>query len=239
MKPQTRTVIGVMCLLSAAVFAQNTVASGLQVSPVTLTLQSIQNADGIWLMNQGEETINAQVRVYSWNQQSYEDQLNSSQNLVISPPMLKLAPGEKQLIRVIHMGPASNTVEEAYRLSINELPPAELQKNKIQFVLHYSVPVFIQPKGASEHSAKLQWGIQRIGGEAFLEVSNQGNSHAQLSGASYINTQGRRKEITQGLLGYVLPGATMRWKLPFPASDTAPGSKLEVTINGQKKVQEL
>lgn len=239
MNPSVRQAVALLFMLTAAVWEQNAMASGLQVSPVTLTLQDRQNAEGIWLTNQGENTIHAQVRVFSWNQQGFENQLNPSRTLVISPPMLKLAAGERQLIRVIRMGPSSSTREEAFRLSVNELPPAEPEKNKIQFVLHYSIPVFIQPKGNSDNSAKLQWSIQRIGQDAFLEVSNQGNSHAQLSAASYINRQGRRKEITPGLLGYVLPGATMRWILPVNAADSAPGSKLEITVNGQKKVQQL
>ena len=47
------------CLLGAAMSVNSATASGLQVAPVTLTLQASQNADGIWLSNAGENVLNA------------------------------------------------------------------------------------------------------------------------------------------------------------------------------------
>ncbi|KLV67071.1 molecular chaperone [Citrobacter murliniae] len=227
------------CLLGLAMSINTATASGLQIAPVTLTLQATQNADGIWLSNAGDSVLNAQVRVFRWSQSAYGDRLSPSQGLVISPPMLALAPGERQLIRVIRTAPPSTQAEDAYRLSIDELPPTKLQKNKLQFVLHYSVPVFIQPATQAETEAKLQWKLQLLDGKKFLEVSNQGNGHAQLSAATFINHNGTKKVITSGLLGYVLPGSTMRWILSPSASDTHNGGKVEVTVNGQKTVQDL
>jgi hypothetical protein len=53
-------------------------ASGLQIAPVTLTLQATQNADGIWLSNAGENVLNAQVRVFRWSQSAYDNKLSLS-----------------------------------------------------------------------------------------------------------------------------------------------------------------
>lgn len=229
-----------LCLAGLAV-AGNTAtaqASGLQVSPVTLTLQD-KNADGIWLSNQGDNEINAQIRVFQWSQRNFEDSLTPSRDLIISPPMLTLRPGERQLVRVIRLGNSANSVEGAYRLSVNELPPSTLAANKLQFVLHYSLPVFIQPRDQGAPQANLTWGIRQEGSDNFLEVSNRGNGHAQLSAVTLISERGTRKTITPGLLGYVLPGSTMRWILAPSATHIAPGGKLEVMINGQKVVQNL
>lgn len=227
-----------LCLSGALASHNLALASGLQVSPVSLTLQD-KNADGIWLSNEGDNEINAQVRVFHWSQSNFKDNLTASRDLVISPPMLTLRPGQRQLIRVIRLGNPNNRVEESYRLSVNELPSATPKANKLQFVLHYSLPVFIQPKNSGAPEAKLTWGVKRVGNDNFLEVSNQGNSHAQLSAVTYINHQGARREITPGLLGYVLPGSTMRWILAPRTADMASGGKLEVMINGQKAVQNL
>lgn len=221
--------------LIGLLFSGYATASGLQVTPVTLTLEQTQRAEGIWLSNSGDSPINAQVRVFRWSQSSYKDQLAASQGLVISPPMLTIPPGGKQLIRVIRTGSPAK-VEDAYRLSINELPQTAAKKNNLQFVLHYSVPVFIQPPGVTDTYAKLQWQIQHSDGRAWLEVSNQGDGHAQLSEVNIITASGSRRNITPGLLGYVLPGATMRW--PLPAS-TGQGEKLEAMVNGKKTVQTL
>lgn len=214
-------------------------ASGLQVTPVSLTISSGQNAGGLWLSNEGDIPISAQVRVYNWTQNNFADNLSPSQNLVISPPMLALAPGQRQFIRVIRTGLASNGFEEHYRLFIDELPPTTLQKNKLQFVLHYSLPVFIQPESKSASTIKLQWTLKNIGKNDYLDVKNQGGNYAQISAVTYISPRGVRKEITPGLLGYVLPGITMRWILPMSNEYTNRGSKLEVTINGEKTLQDL
>ena len=101
------------------------------------------------------------------------------------------------------------------------------------------MPVFIQPVSPAPTEAKLKWKLQQLDGKKFLEVSNQGNAHAQLSAATFINPNGTKKVITPGLLGYVLPGSTMRWVISPSASDTHYGGKVEVTINGQKTVQDL
>lgn len=221
--------------LIGLLFSGYAAASGLQVTPVTLTLEQTQRAEGIWLSNSGDNPINAQVRVFRWSQSSYKDQLAASQGLVISPPMLTIPPGGKQLIRVIRTGSPAK-VEDAYRLSINELPQSAAKKNNLQFVLHYSVPVFIQPPGVTDTYAKLQWQIQHSDGRAWLEVSNQGDGHAQLSEVNIISASGSRRNITPGLLGYVLPGSTMRWPLPASAGQ---GEKLEAMVNGKKTVQTL
>ncbi|ENX4473501.1 molecular chaperone [Enterobacter roggenkampii] len=214
-------------------------AGGLQIAPVSLTLQSAQNADGIWLSNEGDAPLNAQVRVWHWTQSGYSDKLAAAQGLVISPPMLSLAPGQKQLVRVIRIGPSVGNVEDAWRLSVDELPPAKPVKNQLQFVMRYSVPVFVQPAGLAGAEPRLQWRLVQADGRTFIEVSNQGTSHAQLAGATFINDRGARKVISSGLLGYVLPGATMRWIIPAAVGDARHGGKVEVMINGQKTVQNL
>ena len=223
------------CALACLFFSGYAAASGLQVTPITLTLEQSQRAEGIWLSNSGDSPINAQVRVFRWSQSGYSDQLAASQGLVISPPMLTIPPGGKQLIRVIRTGSPAK-VEDAYRLSINELPLSAAKKNNLQFVLHYSVPVFIQPPGVTDTYAKLQWQIKHSEGRAWLEVSNQGDGHAQLSEVNIITASGSRRNITPGLLGYVLPGSTMRWPLPASAGQ---GEKLEAMVNGKKTVQTL
>lgn len=227
------------CLLGTAVWGNQALASGLQVSPVTLIMPGNQNATGLWLSNEGDNVVNAQVRVYRWSQSNFSDSLSASQSLVASPPMLALNPGERQLIRIIRVGPTSASLEDAYRLAIDELPPAVAEKNKLNFVLHYSVPVFIQPASMPQGSVKLQWGLVHVGNNAYLQVNNLGNSHAQLSAATYIAANGVRKNITPGLLGYVLPGSTMRWILPVSYNNYTHGSKIEVTINGEKTLQDL
>jgi len=241
MKPTLRVIrqYALACLSATACAVSPALAGGLQIAPVTLTLQATQNADGIWLSNEGGAPLNAQVRVWRWTQSGGSDKLADAQGLVISPPMLSLAPGQKQLVRVIRTGPTVGNTEDAWRLSVDELPSAKPAKNQIQFVMRYSVPVFVQPAGLDGAEPRLRWRLVQADGRAFIEVNNQGTSHAQLAEATFVNDRGARKVISPGLLGYVLPGSTMRWIIPAVAGDVQRGGKVEVMINGQKTVENL
>lgn len=233
-------VISSLLLASSGVMA-----SGLQVSPISLSLQAKENASGLTLSNTGDDVVHAQVRVYQWSQDGQGDQLTASRGLVASPPMIELQPGEKQLIRIIRISaPPSgvDAVEAAYRLSIDEIPlPATDEKTGIQFALKYSLPVFVQPVGVQQTAPKLRWTYtaQPDGNHVTMRVSNSGNGRAQLAKLSMDDAAGNNIEINPGLLGYVLPGATMQWTLKVPPNELKNSGKIKVMINGTDTIQNV
>jgi len=228
-------VLGLACRIAAA--------SGLQVSPVTLTLAPSQNADGLWLSNTGDNVVHAQVRVYRWTQENGEEKLTPSRNILVSPPMLELAATDRQLIRIIRTGAppsGAGAVEEAYRVIIDELPvEGQEPKKGLKFVLRYSVPIFVEPAGAAPAAPQLTWSLSRNGDHAVLDVANGGGTHAQLAALNFVDAAGRRTVVHDGLLGYVLPGAQMRWTLKPPVAAFAAGGSMETMINGNTTQQSL
>ncbi|PYE40382.1 fimbrial biogenesis chaperone [Psychrobacter fozii] len=214
------------------------VASGLQVSPISLSLQAREKASGLTLSNSGNDVLHAQVRVYRWLQDEKGDQLTPSRGLLASPPMIEVKPGERQLIRIIRAkAPPQGTgaVEDAYRIAVDEIPVKSVnQTTGLQFALSYSLPVFVQPAGVTKTSPKLQWSthLQSDGKAIKLRVSNSGNGRAQLSALSFVDTAGNSTVINPGLLGYVLPSATMNWTLKIPPSVLTTGGKFKVMMNG-------
>ena len=77
--------LSTLLLMGGAAFA-----SGLQVSPVTLTLSPTQAADGLWLSNTGDNVVNAQVRVFRWTLTA-EGEVNyldarGERDIVLPPP---------------------------------------------------------------------------------------------------------------------------------------------------------
>lgn len=240
MQPRLR--LGLLLAAAFAAASGGAWASGLQVAPISLTLKPTQNADGLWLSDTGSNPIHAQVRVYRWTQSDGKDQLVPSRDLVVSPPMLAIAPGARQLIRVIRVvAPPQGTgaAEATYRLAIDELPVEPHNgKAELQFVLHYSLPVFVEP-AAGPVSPRLQWQLADQGGQEVLQVTNTGTGHAQLSDMSYVDHAGKRHAIDGHRLGYVLPGATMVWPLNQPAKNFAGGGSLEARINGAPTTQAI
>lgn len=228
-------------LLSSSV----AVASGLQVSPISLSLQARESASGLTLSNTSNTVVQAQVRVQQWTQDGSGDTLTPSRGLLASPPMIELQPGERQLVRIIRAKAppqGAGAVEDAYRLLVNEVP-VKLPENTsgLQFAMSYSLPVFVQPVGVAKTSPQLQWSthLQPDGKTVKLRVSNRGNGHAQLAGLGFTNASGTSTDIHQGLLGYVLPGATMNWTLKIPPSVLTSGGKFKVMLNGTQTTPDV
>lgn len=220
-------------------------ASGLQVAPIGLEFTPASPAHGLWLTNTGDKRLQAQARVFAWTQKDGKDDLAPTQAVIASPPMLNLDAGGKQLIRIIRTGPASTagTGEESYRVLIDELPQTGQHKaSGVEYVLRYSVPVFIsstQPASAASVASSLHARIEPGGDGASLVVRNDSSRHAQLSAVSLLTPDGKALEIAPGLLGYVLPGMTMHWPLQHGTDTFHPGTQLKARINGESVEQAI
>ncbi|MCC4592090.1 fimbria/pilus periplasmic chaperone [Xanthomonas campestris pv. cannae] len=214
------------------------VAASLQVAPTSVSLRAEETAQGLWLSNSGDVPLRAQVRAFRWQQRDGEDVLDPSDRIALSPPMLELAPHARQLVRVIRLDPAPGAHEDAYRILVDELPgedPASGASAGLQFVLRYSVPVFLQPAVATAPTLRAR--LVRDGAATALEVANQGNGHAQLVDLQFVAGDGRRTAIAEGLAGYVLPGQRKRWPLPAALAQTQ--GTFEARINGEPHAQSL
>jgi len=231
-------------LLAQALACAPAGASGLQVAPISLEIGAQQTADGLWLSNTSNTPLQAQVRVFHWSQEHGEEQLDPSRGVIISPPMLKLAPGARQLVRVIRTGAPPQGREDAYRVLVDELPldvpvgdavdagAVDGTKRGLKFVLRYSVPVFLAPAGLTAPAPELKGSFMQ-GEHALLEVSNSGAMHAQLGNLVYLDAQGKRSELVAGLLGYVLAGQTMHWPVDTAKDRLSTGGRLQSRINGE------
>ena len=214
-------------------------ASGLQVAPIGLEVTPASPAQGLWLTNTGDKTLHAQARVFQWTQVDGKDTLTPTRSMLASPPMLSLDPGGRQLVRVIRTGgPAvTNPGEEAFRVLIDELPQADQrQSSSVEYVLRYSVPVFVQSAASSTAataSGTLHAMFDRGAGGLTLVVRNDGSKHAQLSNVTLQTADGKTVVLSAGLLGYVLSGMTMRWPLRVQADAVGAGTQLKARINGE------
>ncbi|EJT86010.1 type 1 pili usher pathway chaperone CsuC [Pseudomonas putida S11] len=147
------------------------------------------------------------------------------------------------MIRLTRTGPSPVGQEQAYRIIIDEIPPAiPVDKAEpgttaaIRLQMRYSVPLFVygeglwgkagpESKGNAEGVGKpqLSWRAVTVQGKPYVELRNTGPVHARLTDV-VVQQGSQSKPLADGLLGYVLPGASMRW--PAPLTPSA-GSVLE------------
>ncbi|EXE57649.1 gram-negative pili assembly chaperone, N-terminal domain protein, partial [Acinetobacter sp. 1542444] len=80
-------------------------AASIRLSPVSVEILSDQAASSISLYNQSNESADLQVRVFEWRQNAGQDQLVPTDEIVISPPFLKLQPSDSYNLRVVRINP--------------------------------------------------------------------------------------------------------------------------------------
>lgn len=224
-----RAVIAGGALLGAAI-PGGTLAASLQVSPTMIELGPDEPAAGLWISNSGNAPLQVQIRLFRWTQHDGAEDLQPSDDLLLSPPMQTLAVGQRQLIRIVRGDPSPPATQTSYRIIVDELPPPATDRSGMQFVLRYSMPVFVNPADGGG-APRLQSRLLDTPQGAVLEVHNAGNRHAQLADIARGPTQ-TPQIIRPGLLGYALAGQTMRWTLQ-PPGHSLQGATLSARINGE------
>ncbi len=235
MRPILRPVLLCLTLLPALLPAT---AANLQISPVSIQFRAGQGAAGINLQNYGDTPLYGQVRVYAWDQRNGEDVLTPATDVVASPPVMEIAARSTQTIRLVRRNGAPAPVEQTYRILIDEIPrnDAAGTSTGVAIRLQYSVPVFALP--ADDKAApQLGWTVVRKDGAWLLRVRNDGQLHAQIGATTLKGADGKERELSKGLLGYVLPGKVREWRVAVDAGVDlgAPGAALPIRahINAQ------
>lgn len=239
--PWTRLVM----LMLLALFASRAgAASSVLIWPINPLIEADQKAVALWLENRGQAPVNLQVRVMNWQQAGFEDRLDAQREVIGSPPVVTIAPGKRQMIRLMAMQAPPPGVQQAYRVLIDEMLDNDAAADPqlgVKFQMRYSIPLFVFGTGAAPEgdrgpagdglktlAPQLSYRVQQQGAVRYLLVRNDGAAHARLSAVRF-SRGGQQQVVAEGLLGYVLPGAEMRW--PLPAGVNAEGATLQAMVN--------
>jgi fimbrial chaperone protein len=240
-------------MLSFCTTAQG--GSSVLIWPIDPVLEADQQASALWLENRGNEAANLQIRVFAWSQNGFEEHYDNQHDVIGSPPVARIEPGQKQLVRLTRTREVPAGQEQAYRVIIDEIPsatPATAAAGQsaaaVRFQMRYSVPLFAYGQGlwSKEDLARkrdpkdagqpnLSWRKVQVAGQPYVEIRNQGAVHARLTDVSF-KQGGQNRQLVEGLLGYVLPGAVMRWPAPPQLAADQP---LQVRVNGLNQTQDL
>jgi fimbrial chaperone protein len=191
-------------------------ATDIRVAPVMLEPLPGANSTTLTLINEEEKPVSVQVRVMRWTQENGKDVLTPTTNVVASPPLVQLKPDQHYLIRVVRTDKSRAAQEEAYRLLVDEVPdPANARPGAVAMVVRQSIPVFF---AAEDHRVSIvDWSIAPNGDKAELVATNRGTRRLRLSD---IVIEAHDGPVYQqaGLVGYILPGTTMRFPVDIGAA---------------------
>lgn len=204
-------------------------SAGLLIWPTNLVIEKGEKSTILWLENKGAQPKNMQLRTFKWSKENNENQLIEQNDVLVSPPMVKIEPGKKQMIRVLNQRAISSGKEYFYRLIIDELPLANGKKEiqGISFQMRYSVPLFIYGEGLNagkfpeNFASFFSWQIVKKGNKKLIEIRNNSPLHVYIQQAEIA-----KHKTTE--LGYLLPNSSVFWAINAPVENQ---KQLTITIN--------
>ena len=221
-------------LLGLALAASAVSAKGQLQARATLIELGVDSAAGrLTLANTGDAPVAAQVRVFAWSQENGEDRLAPTNAIVLSPPIVRIAPGAEQVVRIVREGPAPSGRDQTYRIVVDELPDkSKPNANAVSFRMRYVLPMYV--RDAVAKLPTLACRIEHQVPTPALSCNNSGGRAAQLGATRMLDAAGHKYELTPGLFGYVLPASVRRWPLdPASLAKLGPTLRLETMLNGE------
>ena len=206
---------GAMLLATATLAA----AGGFSLSPVGLSIPSRDSSASVVAENTSDAPIVIQVKTLSWRQVIGKDVREDSRELIVNPPIFKLAPGEQQLIRIASRSGPPVDIERAYRVVVNEVAPKDAPQAKpgFRFTLAMDIPVYVEPVAAAA-AAPIRWQAERSATGVRLVAENPGNVHYRIVEAEFA-TSGKVMQKLTAIV--ILAKSSMVYDLPaVPAGTT-------------------
>lgn len=216
----------VYVLAGASAFLSHASNAGtFGVSPVRVPLSIHHQTDVVNITNYQNEAVVVQVDVLQWSQNDKgEDVFTPTQEVIASPPILKIEPNEVHAVRVGFMAGQDFNQEKSYRLFFQEISTNATQVAGMNMVLRIGIPVFVAPKNKT--SSQLTWRIQQDKDKTLkLSASNVGNQHLQILSLDAGINQQNILSIPK-VLAYLLPNTTKNWSVAF--NKNIKGQKLHV-----------
>lgn len=185
-------------------------AQGLRVAPITLEVPAPGATATLTLRNDSREPMSVQLRTYRWTQQNGAERLTRSSDVVVSPPMTRLAPGAVQTVRIVRTSKSPVNREEAYRVIVDQIPDLSRQRaGTVAFTTQMRIPVFFVGGGA--RIPDVAWSLRNSGNALMLVAQNRGDTRLRVADLRLAGGSGSVRR--DGLVGYVLGGSTMQWPL--------------------------
>lgn len=188
--------------------AQGPVVSRVTLAPLRIELDDAQQYDTMRVLNPSTRPVGVQVRAFGWAQDNGEDVYEPTNEVMVSPAIIVIEPGETQIFRVMRrpMPPAG---ERRYRIAVDQLPDPELEKGgQAMTRIRFTIPMFVDRKMATP--ADLAWSIK---GNT-LRVANSGQQTVRMVNLNLTDASGTEIPVDGVSLHYVHGSSWIDWTLP-------------------------
>jgi fimbrial chaperone protein len=208
---------GVAALFVSILFPPPADAASLRVAPTSLSFVAPASVGTLTIRNDGPRAIAVQVRPFLWTQVEGRDELKTTRDVVVSPPITTLEPGVDYVVRVVRLVKRPVIGEEAYRILVDELPDPSRQTNNVKLLIRYSVPVFFKESAAIRPDVR--WRLEAGKKTVDVHAVNFGVGHLRVANLKAQTRDGKGLPLRDGLVGYVLGRSSVRWSMPVRLPD--------------------
>ncbi len=216
----------VFCLAAATQWAA---AGVFSVTPVRIYMTPKDRAVAVTLTNEGDSEVALQADLSVWTQKpDGTDELTLTEDLILSPPIVKLAPKGRQVVRLALLKPADASRQLTYRLIMREIPEITQPKNatiQVPIALALSMPVFITPPAARYeiNCSAARAEMQTIA----VSCTNTGTAYAQIRDIQIKRADKVAARFEGGT--YILPGA--RKTISIKPDQAVPGGPVQLAVS--------
>ena len=216
-------------LSALAVLPRTGYAGQFSVSPVRIYVAAKDRTTSVTVTNESDVELVMQADVFQWKQTSTgQEDLTLTEDLIVAPPIIRLAPRAKQIIRLALLKPAPPEQQLTYRLIVREIPEVKPPEPgvQLQIALAFSMPIFISPPGVKR---QLVCQTQRVAQDTVrVSCENTGNAYAFASDFKLTSASGEIVASSNSG-GYVLPGIKRSFDVKR-ASGPIPSGKVQLVV---------
>ena len=209
-------------------------AGVFSVMPVRIYMTPRDRAVAITLTNEGNTEVALQADISVWNQKpDGTDELVLTEDLILSPPIIRLAPNARQVVRLALLKPADASRQLTYRLVVREVPEAVAPKEgqvQVPISLALSMPVFITPPVAKREV--VCEAVRKDAASLQARCRNTGTAYAQVRDANLKRGTETLATFEGGT--YILPGALKTLDLKATGSVGGGPAQLVVVFDDGK-----
>ncbi|WP_456401955.1 fimbrial biogenesis chaperone [Persephonella sp.] len=197
------------------------------VKPIRIYVPPNKNTAVFEIQSLTNKKIAIEAEIRKWDQdESGEDILVPTEEMVVVPPYIELEGKQKQLVRIAYVGGREKPIE-TFRLLLKQVPAQVVPekdpkkvKSQIQIVLNLSIPVFIMRNTDVNYKLSIN-PIDKSKEKVTLLIKNEGALFARIA---YISLFKDGKEIySKRVLKYILPNKTIKYE--FRKSKIGPNGK--------------
>lgn len=209
-------------------------AGVFSVTPVRIYMTPKDRAVAVTITNDGDTQVVLQADLNGWSQKpDGTDEQVPTEDLILSPPIIKLAPGARQVVRLALLKPADLSNQLIYRMVMREVPEATNTQEKtiaVPIALALSLPVFITPPAAKR---EVSCTTEQFAPQAVtIGCRNTGSAYAQVREMSLMRGEQVLSRFEGGI--YILPGAQQLMSLKTDLLIKAGTAQLQVRFDDGK-----